>query len=249
MKKVEELTYQDPDNWLEIVKKEVEKSYIIPEEINKNVCVDLGTNVGAFLLLNHDKFDKIFGFEASKSCFKKTNKNIENENIKNVEIFNYAAYKNSDEILKLRYYRNYKDGKEIRGGESSGNSSVSDIPHDILGNGYDFDNEYEEVKSIDLEGIKKLINEEKINYLKCDIECGEYDFLIGKDLSCIDFIVMELHCNLGKEKINELLDHLTKFFDFYGNKIPELPDSENGKFFHPVLNLINKNITKNSDTN
>ena len=83
------LKSNNPINWLEEVKKEVIGCYIIPKEIEKNIALSLGVNVGAFALVNHDKFENIFGLEASEENFREATNNITLENIGNVKYFNY----------------------------------------------------------------------------------------------------------------------------------------------------------------
>ena len=44
-------------------------NYVIPEEIDKKVCIDLGCNVGFFTLENFDKFDSMYAIDASYQNF------------------------------------------------------------------------------------------------------------------------------------------------------------------------------------
>jgi len=70
------LTFIDPKNWLETLKQEVRDSYLIPNKIEKNVCLELGVNIGAFALINHGKFKHIYGLEASTNNFNSAVENI-----------------------------------------------------------------------------------------------------------------------------------------------------------------------------
>lgn len=71
------------------------------------------------------------------------------------------------------------------------------------------------VETISLTKLFKLISA-PIDFCKCDIEGAEYDAFLGQDLSPINFLVMELHYDaLGKQKTQELIDHLLIYFDYY----------------------------------
>ncbi len=49
-----------------------------------------------------------------------------------------------------------------------------------------------------------LINTEKIDYLKVDIEGSEYDFLYNQVITNIDVISLEIHTDALKEKAADL---------------------------------------------
>ena len=53
----------------------------------------------------------------------------------------------------------------------------------------------------------------KIDYCKIDCETGEYGLLMNKDLSKIKFLGIELHWQMGKDKYDELLNYIGKFFN------------------------------------
>jgi hypothetical protein len=40
---------------------------------------------------------------------------------------------------------------------------------------------------------------------------------MNKDLSNIDYVAMELHCQMGEKKYKELLDYVSKYFKISGN--------------------------------
>lgn len=58
--------------------------------------------------------------------------------------------------------------------------------------------------------------------------------LMNQDLSMIDFLAVEIHLQLGREKMNELRDYLFKYFNI-------IKDS-GGENFHYETVYINKNI-------
>jgi len=68
-------------------------------------------------------------------------------------------------------------------------------------------------ETIDLDKIYEENKFDYIDYMKVDCEGSEYDFLMNKDLSRINFLVIELHDGfLGKEKADQLLRYIDKFF-------------------------------------
>ena len=238
------LKSNNPTNWLDDVKKEVIECYIIPDEIEKQTALDLGVNVGAFALVNFSKFENIFGLEASEENFREATNNITLENIGNVKYFNLAASNESDKTLLLRMVQKRINGENVKGSSLSGDYTVMEMSNAELeakGFGHGLSEEYEEVKTINLADTLKLINVDRINYLKCDIEGAEFDFLMNKDLDCVDYLAMELHYTyLGKQKVVSLMNHLSKYFNFYD----ELTMASFTLEWPPpaIVNLINKKI-------
>lgn len=167
-------------------------NYIVPSNIDCKVAVDLGSNIGLFTKKYHDKFEKIYFFEASYENFLKSLANILSSGIKNAVGFNLAAAKNSGEFLKIYSHSN---------GDCGSNSIVETehVNHD----------DYHVVPSINFNDILTLISEEKINYLKIDIEGAEYDLLMEADLSSVDCIAIEIHNLLGEDKMQEVRDKIS----------------------------------------
>ena len=75
--------------------------YTIPSQINRNVAIDLGSNIGLFSIENHKNFGDIFAIEASYWNFITSLDNIRNNQISNVKCFNLAAGKKTGEIIKV----------------------------------------------------------------------------------------------------------------------------------------------------
>ena len=64
---------------------------------------------------------------------------------------------------------------------------------------------------------------------------------MDNDLDCVDYLAMELHYTyLGKDKVVSLMNHLSKYFNFYD----ELTIQSFIKSWPPpaIVNLINKRI-------
>ena len=74
--------------------------------------------------------------------------------------------------------------------------------------------------------LENFSQEDKV-ILKLDIEGAEYDFLLGKDLSRIGALGLEIHGPYGEEKKQELKDYLLKYFDIYHIESDEKPSPEN----------------------
>jgi len=134
-------------------------------------------------------------------------------------VHRYAVDAESDGITKLYGFIN---------GNVSGNASTMEADC------YNLDN-YEEVPTISLERIFEMLNITKIDYLKIDCEGGEYDFLMNKNLGNINYIGIEIHIHLGKEKMNELITHIEKTHSTYSTH-------GNGTTSHFETTYINKNI-------
>ncbi len=83
-----------------------------------------------------------------------------------------------------------------------------------------------------------------IRLLKCDIEGAEYQLFINSNLSNVEYLIFELHYTfLGREKVEELLSHLLKNFNFYFNKDRSL--IETNSWPPPsILYFVNKNIDR-----
>ena len=185
------LKFKDGEDWLHRRIKGVKKAYFIPKEV-KGIAIDIGANVGAFEIVNNEKFQKIIAIEPSKETFLKCSKNV--KSYKNTEVYNFAVSNENNKIVKLRHYKN---------DFYSGNATTLDNSKWYNGD------QYEEVSTISLEGIFDIFHLKKINYLKIDCEGAEYDFLINKDLSKIDYIGIEIHVQLG-DKVIELMNHINK---------------------------------------
>jgi FkbM family methyltransferase len=166
------LHFDDRENWVEIRINDVKESYCVPEGIQNDICVDIGGNVGAFSIVHSKDFKRIIAFEPSTYSSSEYQKNMNVNNLNNVEVIQLAVSDVSNKILHL---------KPWLFGNLSGNAST------INSEQWD-DNTYEEVQSISLEDIFEKYNISRINYLKVDCEGGEYDFLMNKDLTKIDYL-------------------------------------------------------------
>lgn len=203
--KVERLEYTNGDNWLDIITGECREYPISGVEVTDDfVVVDAGANIGGFVMAWGDKFPKIYSIEASKNNFDRLVENSKQYEDK-VSYHNLAVGKNSGDTLKLMHYTH-------AGGEktNSGNFGVVNYVNQQNNHGWKEETGYEEVESICLEDILKMVGG-KIDVLKVDVEGSEYDFLYDKDLSKINYITMELHNFLYHDgRQQSLVDHILK---------------------------------------
>jgi len=176
--------------------KYVGRSYPIPRSVDLDVAVDIGCNLGTFTTVNKNVFKALYGFEASFECFLDAQCNVYGPGTKNAFIFNLAAHKESGKLVSIKQHKN----------RDMGSSSILD--HEEWAGG-----SYHKILTISLEDIFEMCAIDRINYLKIDCEGSEYDFLYGKDLSRIDCIGIEIHRQLGQEKISALIDWISKWFD------------------------------------
>ena len=198
--------------------------YTIPPQIGRDIAIDLGSNIGLFCLENHKNFKDIFAIEASYWNFLNSLSNIFKSGIRNVRCFNLAAGKNTGEIIKI-YQNGFDSVSATTSVEmlSALNKDIDTVP-------------YHSVYSISLEGIFEFFGLNYIDFLKIDIEGAEYDFLLGKDLSNIASMGIEIHGTFGKEKKDQLKSHLNKYFEIYDVKYD---DEAPG---HSVMTYVNKTM-------
>ncbi len=217
------------------------KDYFMSDLIfkdRKGIALDFGLNVGAFAFNNVNKFHKIFAVEASSDCLKDAKKNLKKIPLEKIEFIHAALSNKSNEQVSLK--------KVIVNGEfESKDFSILDLNNsdlektDYIGR---FGEQIEVVNSLSWPDLMNKIGKPEVRLLKCDIEGAEYQLFIDCDLSNVEYLIFELHYTfLGKEKVSELLNHLTKYFNFYFNKDKCLLESNS---WPPpsILYMVNKNI-------
>lgn len=179
------------------------REYKKPNYIKSNIAIDIGANIGGFCTAFHNVYDEIIFFEANPSTFKTTLKNT--CNFSNIRGYNLAVSDKSEQVLKVMNHFNKHSG------------SVSCSPSVIGVSNSDWKEEICEIQTISLEDIHELIGEKQINFLKMDCENSEYEILLNKDLTFVDYIAMELHSQMGEHKWNELVNYLKQSFTLQGN--------------------------------
>jgi FkbM family methyltransferase len=210
------LKFKDADNWLTLRMRDVRRMYRIPADVGGEVAVDVGANVGAFAIVNANRFNRILCFEPSAYSVDQCRNNTKHLN--NVEVYRLAVSDSSGKMLRLKAYKH---------GNVSGNAST--IESDMWD-----DKDYEEVDSVSLEDVFTNYNISRIDYLKVDCEGGEYDFLMNKDLSNISYMGIEIHIQLGR-----LAEDLYRYLLCQFDVIASLND---GIRMHRILTLKNKAV-------
>lgn len=160
------------------------KSYSRPwYELNENdTAVDIGAHIGVFTLYaaaNVPK-GKVFAYEPIYGNFSLLKKNVKQNRLTNVKIFNKAVTSNG---RKIKIYVSPSN---------SGGHSIYPVDH----------NKIAEVESVTLENLMKQNRISKINFLKLDVEGAEFDIILKTPKNVfkkIDKIVMEYHDFTAKE--------------------------------------------------
>jgi FkbM family methyltransferase len=158
----------------------------------KDVILDLGANLGYYVVQEADIVKKVFAVEPVKSSFELLKKNVKLNNLKNVISKNIAVGEKNGNIKFYIYdCTNVSSVKLIK---RWGNYTVQKIPM-LKGN--------------------KLLNEIdlKPNVLRMDVEGYELEILksFGAKLSYFNKMFMEVHAGfLRKEGVDELFDLLIK---------------------------------------
>ena len=135
-----------------------------------DIILEIGANIGCFTIPYSKKVGsngKVYAFEPQKFIFNLLKKNIECNELKNVQIFNNAIG-NTNAILELNDF-DYSQPGNFGG----------------IGLKEDYDNSYcAKIKGIKKNKIKALtldnfLNLKKCNFLKIDVELMELDVLKG----------------------------------------------------------------------
>ena len=163
-----------------------------------DVVLDIGANVGSvsIMLAKKHPFIKIYSYEAHPVNYQNLLKNIKENNISNIEAFNYAVYSTDNDSIDINLsYTN-----------TGGSNSFIDPKSrpDI----YSLEHSNVKVPTISLDSIIKNNNIKKIKLLKMDCEGAEFDIfehsnLIGKQIP-VENIGIEIHSfmehDFGKDK-------------------------------------------------
>jgi len=179
---------------------ECSMSYLRPK-FKMNLAVDVGANIGGFACSFNSLFDKIVCIEPNADSVECLNYNLNKLGITNVAVHTLAA---SDERGKKIKLFKIDQGEDTHSGNCGTEwDKVSSCK--IL--------EEEEVVTTDLDEVFSLCGESFIDYLKIDCEGSEYNFLINKDLSNIQFIIGEYHPGIVGDKLENLWKHIRKTHD------------------------------------
>tara|TARA_R110001583_G_scaffold48781_3_gene152650 strand:- start:6223 stop:6849 length:627 start_codon:yes stop_codon:yes gene_type:complete len=197
------INIEQKDQWKDFILREAQ--YPIPPSCHGGICVDAGTNIGDFPLNHGNRFDKYICYDVFQENIEECKKNTKDLGVP-VEAYQRAVWSKAGEMVEVYAYQQASNGLQHFG--NSGNVGCVQSMDDG-GYGWIKDNQIDLVQSITVEEIIEEYGE--INLLKIDVEGSEYPFLLGKDLSKINYIVGEMH--FDEQKI-ELIEWLKKFDKF-----------------------------------
>jgi FkbM family methyltransferase len=175
-----------------------EAKYNVPDECRGGLCVDAGCNIGDFEMNHRNRFDKYVCFDVFEENIIEATKNTAE-----VEINKLAVWSESDKFINVLAYEPW-DTKNLQHFGNSGNVGCVEYKGE-KGEGWKQENTIDLIRTISIESIIEQYGH--INLLKVDVEGSEYEFLLGKDLSKINYIVGEFH--FEAEKIQGLIDWIS----------------------------------------
>jgi FkbM family methyltransferase len=170
--------------------------------IDAPICLDIGANIGnhALIMARHSK--KVYCFEPQTDIVNLLKKTINENNIKNMEIFCLGL---SDKNEKLTFYKNL-----------DGNGGSSTFIADLKGTNY-------QIENFECRVGDEIIEQnriEKIDFIKIDVEGFEAHSLSGLKNSILKFrpiIMMEWNNQVTKEKFqqHDLFNTLFKNYEIH----------------------------------
>ncbi len=164
-------------------------SYAMPADCIKLSCVDIGANIGDFVQSVKGLFETVHFYEPYKPCYDLVSSRHRESNVVG---YNEAVYSKDGLQLPLIAHLNRDAG-------SNALKTDSINEHWTL--------ELDNATTVSLPTIIARIGGH-VNYMKVDCETSEYHLFLGQDLTAIDYIGMELHWQMGKEKYDALVNHI-----------------------------------------
>jgi hypothetical protein len=178
-------------------------NYIIPNKCEKKILVDIGANTGNFTVSQINNFEVIHFYEPYLPCFEIVKQRVsDNENVIG---FNEAVYSKDGVELSMMAHDNHDAGSNGLKTDSLNGDWVEEIC---------------KVTTVSLDTILSRVGG-RINYLKIDCETSEYYFFMDKNLNDIDYIAIELHWQMGKEKYEKLISFIKETHNCNSNLIWE----------------------------
>lgn len=138
------------------------ESQLILQNVNKDsVVIDVGANIGYYTLLLAKVCKKVYAFEPDKNCFEILKKNIDENKLKNVVLFNLAV---SDKKEKAEFIIDKENlgNSRIQTPQSSGQLPLTG-----------------EHKTILCESLDNFIKNEKVDLIKIDVQGHEPKVILG----------------------------------------------------------------------
>ena len=186
-----------------------------------DVIVDVGAHIGKYTIIASKRVGpngKVVAIEADPDNFDLLNRNIRLNKLSNVVTLNYAVYSKKE---RIKLY--LPTGK----GESSYTKYNT-----IISNRAQYEDRFLEINADTLDSLllSNMIRQEKVNWIKIDVEGAEYEVLKGaKDIlsKCADIaLLIEIH-NLSPG--SNLYKPIKEFLSLYNFKIEFEEPSDNGE--------------------
>ncbi len=197
------------------------------EDVTTKTCLDVGCNVGGFVLSKSNKIEQFYCVDASEENIKQAKINTKDLNNK-ITFARNAVDAESGKIVTLRPYI-LPDNTIC----SSGSFSTVGYTHED-GHGWKDSEHTEEVETISIEKLVEdaclNMNVSEIDLLKVDIEGSEYNFLMNKDLSLFKFIIIEYHNFLTKITADGFNSNQQKTLENHIKKTHELVQGNRGGY-------------------
>jgi len=169
-----------------------------------DVVLDIGANVGSVSIMLAKKYPflKIYAYEAHPVNYNILKKNIEDNNVTNVNAFNYAVYSVDDHFIDINL-----------NSDNTGASNVFINPKDHP-NLYPSEFSNIEVPTISLDSIIRTNNIDSIKFIKMDCEGSEFEIIENSNLISeikIENLAIEIH--LFMEKYGKNVNNLVNILD------------------------------------
>lgn len=203
---MKKITIQSKEEWKSFIMNEAK--YTLPNECKGGLCIDAGCNIGDFEMNHRDRFDKYVCFDVFEENVNECIKNTKDINAE-VEVHKLAVWSVSDKFINVLAYEPWNT-KNLQHWGNSGNIGCVEFTGPN-GEGWKEDNTIDLVQTISLETIIERYG--NVNLLKVDVEGSEYEFLLGKDLSKINYIVGEFHFEEHRQK--ELIDWIANTHEIF----------------------------------
>jgi len=183
--------------------------YILDQFVNQKnkVFVDIGANCGVatIILAKQNPESIVYSFEPDKNVFEIVKLNVENNNLKNVRLFNMAITNNDINTLTLCQHPRYSGGNTTY-------SNVNELKQFFSSNITHYD-----VECTSIDRLMSKYNIDEIELLKIDCEGAEYDIIFGSEnikQGKIRNMVGEFH-NLRYNKVTHSAEELLTYSKQY----------------------------------
>jgi FkbM family methyltransferase len=205
---VKNIQIENKERWKNYIM--TEAIYTIPDECRGGLCVDAGCNIGDFEMNHKNRFDKYVCFDVFDENVTEAKNNTKDLGV-DIEVYKLAVWSESNKFINVMAYEPHTN-KNLQHFGNSGNIGCVEFigPQ---GEGWKSENIIDLIETISIESIIEKYG--TINLLKVDVEGSEYEFLLGKDLSKINYIVGEFHFGKEQELISWISKTHTVFNGYY----------------------------------